>query len=99
MVASMQNVERLSITLPKDMVKMVRGAVSGGGYASSSEVIREAVRMWQDVNAARLQRLAEMRMAIAEADADTRLSISDADIEKHFKARLAKSQTAHRERG
>ena len=97
MVAPMQNVERLSITLPKDMVKMVRGAVSGGGYASSSEVIREAVRMWQDVNAARLQRQAEMRMAIAEADADPRLSISDADIEKHFKARFAKSQTAYRE--
>lgn len=98
MVASMQNVERLSITLPKDMVKMVRGAVSGGGYASSSEVIREAVRMWQDVNATRLQRLAEMRMAIAEADADPRPLISDDDIEKHFKSRLTKSKATDRGR-
>jgi antitoxin ParD1/3/4 len=94
----MQNVERLSITLPKDMVKMLRGAVSGGGYASSSEVIREAVRMWQDVNAARLQRLAEMRMAIAEADADTRPLIGDDDVEKHFKSRLKRSQATDRGR-
>ena len=92
----MQNVERLSITLPKDMVKMVRGAVSGGGYASSSEVIREAVRMWQDVNATRLQRLAEMRMAIAEADADPRPQISDVEVEKHFKSRLKQSQATDR---
>ena len=93
-----QNVERLSITLPKDMVKVLRGAVSGGGYASSSEVIREAVRMWQDVNATRLQRLAEMRAAIAKADADPRPSISDADVEKHFKSRLAQSQRTGRGR-
>jgi antitoxin ParD1/3/4 len=95
----MQNVERLSITLPKDMVKVLRGAVSGGGYASNSEVIREAVRMWQDANATRLQRLADMRKAIAEADADTRPYVSDADVEKHFKSRLKQAQAKHRERG
>jgi antitoxin ParD1/3/4 len=94
----MQNVERLSITLPKDMVKMLRGAVSGGGYASSSEVIREAVRMWQDVNAARLQRLAEMRMAIAEADADARPLVSDDNVEKHFNSRQKRSQATDRGR-
>jgi antitoxin ParD1/3/4 len=95
----MQNVERLSITLPKDMVKMLRGAVSGGGYASSSEVIREAMRLWQDANATRLQRITEMRAAIAEADADPRLYVSDADVETHFKLRLAQAQAKHRERG
>ena len=77
---------------------MVRGAVSSGGYASSSEVIREVVRMWQDVNAGRLQRLAEIRMAIAEAGSDTRPLVSDDDIEKHFKARLAKSKATGRGR-
>ncbi len=91
----MQNVERLSITLPRDMVKTVRGAVSAGGYASNSEVIREAVRLWQEVNAARLQRQAELRAAIAEADADPRPDLSEVDVDNHFKARLAQSLAAN----
>ena len=90
----MQNVERLSITLPKDMAQTIRGAVSDGGYASNSEVIREAVRLWQDVNATRLQRLADMRAAIAASDSDPRPSLSDDQVDTHFKARLAQSQAA-----
>jgi len=91
----MQNVERLSITLPKDMAQIVRGAVSAGGYASNSEVIREAVRLWQEANAARLQRLAGIRAAIAEADADPRPDLSEEEVDNHFKARLAQDQAAH----
>lgn len=88
----MQNVERLSITLPKDMVQTVRGAVSEGGYASNSEVIREAVRLWQEANAARRQRLAGFRAAIADADADPRPNLSEEEVDNHFKARLAQDQ-------
>lgn len=91
----MQNVERLSITLPKDMAQTVRGAVSDGGYASNSEVIREAVRLWQEANASRLKRIAEMRAAIAEADADPRPNLSEDEVDNHFKARLAQDQAAN----
>lgn len=90
----MQNVERLSITLPKDMAQTVRGAVSEGGYASNSEVIREALRLWQEANAARLERVARVRRAIAEADADPRPNLSEKDVDRHFEARLAKSRAA-----
>ncbi|WP_191057707.1 ribbon-helix-helix domain-containing protein, partial [Geminicoccus harenae] len=37
--------EKLSITLPHDMAAMIRGKVRTGAYASSSEVIREALRL------------------------------------------------------
>ena len=40
-------IERLTITLPVDMAGLVKGAVEGGDYASSSEVIREALRDWK----------------------------------------------------
>ncbi len=82
----MQNVERLSITLPREMAQCIRGAVSSGGYASNSEVIREAVRMWQEADAARQQRLADVRAAVAEAGADPRPSLSFG-INRHFQAR------------
>jgi len=43
----MANVEKLSITLSKDMADAVRGAVESGDYATTSEVIRDALRGWR----------------------------------------------------
>ena len=37
-------VQKLSIALPKEMVKDIRSAVASGRYATTSEVIREAAR-------------------------------------------------------
>jgi len=43
----MPEIERLTITLPADMAALIRNAVDGGDYASSSEVVREALREWK----------------------------------------------------
>ena len=40
----MAGIERLSITLPADMARLIRAKVEEGSYASNSEVIREAQR-------------------------------------------------------
>mgnify|MGYP001604329124 FL=1 len=40
----MSTVEKLSIALTPEMAKEVRTAVDSGEYASSSEVIRDALR-------------------------------------------------------
>jgi len=90
----MQNVERLSITLPAEMVRMIRAKVEQGGYASNSEVIREAMRAWQEQEQQRAQRLAAARARIAEADAETAPPLSDADVDRHFAERLARSLAA-----
>jgi antitoxin ParD1/3/4 len=42
----MASVEKISIALPPEMVASVRQAVDAGEYASSSEVVREALRDW-----------------------------------------------------
>ena len=42
----MQAAEKLSITLPAEMVRVIRAKVEAGAYASNSEVIREAMRGW-----------------------------------------------------
>lgn len=85
----MQNVERLSITLPREMAQTIRSAVNDGGYASNSEVIREALRLWQDANATRQDRMAQLRAAIAEADADPRPSLTEDEVDRHFAVRIA----------
>ena len=43
----MPTVEKLSIALPPDMVSMIKAAVASGEYASTSEIIREALRGWK----------------------------------------------------
>jgi antitoxin ParD1/3/4 len=53
----MAEIERLTITLPRDMASVVRGAVAGGEYASSSEVVREALRDWKMKRALQLKEL------------------------------------------
>ena len=77
----MRNVERLSITLPTEMAHWVRAKVKAGSYASNSEVIRAAIRIWQEQ--LRAERLAGIRAKIAEADADPRPSVDDEDVETH----------------
>jgi hypothetical protein len=40
----MPNVEKISVTLPAEMVAGIRAAVDGGEYSSASKVIREALQ-------------------------------------------------------
>ena len=42
----MAQIERMSIALPTPMADTVREAVEAGEYASVSEVMRDALRLW-----------------------------------------------------
>jgi antitoxin ParD1/3/4 len=66
----MAAVERLTITLPAEMAGMVKGVVDEGDYASTSEVIREALRDWKMKRELRLYRLAELKADIDRGLAD-----------------------------
>jgi DNA segregation ATPase FtsK/SpoIIIE-like protein len=43
----MSKLEKLSISLTPELASLVRSAVTEGDYASTSEVIREALRDWK----------------------------------------------------
>ena len=60
----MAEIERMTITLPSDMAAVVKSAVEGGDYASSSEVMREALRDWKMKRALQLQELAALKSEI-----------------------------------
>ncbi len=51
--------EKISITLPNDMLSAIKNRVDAGAYGSTSEVIREAIRLWQ-----RREEEHETRMAV-----------------------------------
>jgi antitoxin ParD1/3/4 len=63
-------IERLTITLPTDMAAVVKGAVADGDYASTSEVVRAALRDWKMKRALQLQELAALKTDIDKGLAD-----------------------------
>jgi antitoxin ParD1/3/4 len=65
-------IERLTITLPAEMAGLVKGAVDEGAYASTSEVIREALREWRSRREIQMQQLAALKADIARGLADAR---------------------------
>ena len=88
--------QKLSITLPADMARMVRDKVEGGAYASNSEVIREALRTWQEREAMKAQRVDEIRQRIIESVNDPRPSLTAKEVSKRLKTLHQKTVKAHR---
>jgi antitoxin ParD1/3/4 len=65
----MANIEKISIALPQEMIESIRDAVDQGEYATTSEVVRDALRDWgmkrklEDLNTAELRRLVQEGIA------------------------------------
>lgn len=57
----MPGVEKISIALTPDLAAAVQEAVESGGYASTSEVIREALRDWREKRRLHEQQINELR--------------------------------------
>ncbi|MGA9824257.1 MAG: ribbon-helix-helix protein, CopG family [Methylocystis sp.] len=66
----MAEIERITITLPAEMAAVVKAAVEGGDYVSTSEVIRAALRDWKMKRALQLQDLAALKSDIDKGLAD-----------------------------
>ena len=76
----MPGVEKISIALPPEMVSTVREAVESGEYASSSEVVREALRDWSHKRNLRERGLDELRQVWKEAMDDNSPGVSPDEV-------------------
>jgi antitoxin ParD1/3/4 len=90
----MQVAEKLSITLPAEMVRTIRAKVSGGGYGSNSEVIREAMRGWMERERQLLALDAAIARGIADADAGRVHTVAEVRAELRARRRSGKSASA-----
>ena len=63
----MSSVEKISIALPPEMVAQLRQAVQTGEYASSSEVVRDALRDWTHKRQLQQNGIMELRQLWQEA--------------------------------
>jgi antitoxin ParD1/3/4 len=66
----MPAVEKISIALPPEMAANVRKAVETGEFASTSEVVRDALHEWMLKRNLRQQSLDELRSLFGQAQQD-----------------------------
>jgi antitoxin ParD1/3/4 len=74
----MAKVEKITVGLSEDTLSAVRDAVASGEYASTSEVVRDALRDWKVKHRLSRMELDEMRRLVQEG-ADSGPGI-DADL-------------------
>ena len=60
----MSKLERITVTMPAEMAAKLRAAVEEGSYATSSEIVREALRAWVDKQERREASLSAFRAEI-----------------------------------
>ena len=84
--------EKLSISLPSEMVAAIKARVDAGSYASTSEVLRAAVRVWLREEEEYQQRIAAIRQRVKTSLDDPRPDLSMQDIDSWIETRAAEKQ-------
>jgi len=84
----MAAIERISITLPAEMAASLRHTVEGGQYASTSEIVREALREWARKRDDELRDLESLRQAVKIGD-ESGAGIPAADVFAELRRMIA----------
>jgi antitoxin ParD1/3/4 len=82
--------EKLSISLPAEMVAVIKQQVEAGRFASSSEMLRDAVRAWMRDEEEHNERIAAIRAGIARSLADPRPLLTSAEVDARLDALAAR---------
>ena len=88
-----EKAERITITLPPDMLASIKKEVSSGSYGSTSELIREAMRLWQkreEEHKARISSIRERLAHSAQSGEPVLLDTAFKNIEMFHKQRMKK---------
>lgn len=83
-------VEKLSITLPDKLARLVREKVESGMYASNSEVIREALRVFREQEEIKEQKINWLRSELQKSIDDPRPSIDASEVFAKLEERFGK---------
>ncbi len=88
-----EKAERITITLPPDMLASIKKEVSSGSYGSTSELIREAMRLWQkreEEHHIRISLIRERLAHSAQSGEPVPLNTAFKRVEKLHKQRMKK---------
>jgi antitoxin ParD1/3/4 len=83
----------MNVSLTDELANFVKAKVSAGRYASSSEVVREALRLMEKLERQEAEKLGHLRNAWQEGiDSGEAGEIDFAALKKEARARLAASK-------
>lgn len=57
----MSGMERVTVALPASMAEEMRAAVEAGEYATTSEIVRDALRLWESRRELRAREIESLR--------------------------------------
>ncbi|WP_349631088.1 ribbon-helix-helix domain-containing protein [Bradyrhizobium jicamae] len=87
-------VEKLSVALTGEQVSSLKAAVDAGEYATTSEIVREAVRDWQLKRELRQDEIKRLRQLWDEGVASGSAGVLDMKaLRKEARARLARKSS------
>ena len=93
----MASVDKLSIALTPEFTADIREAIATGEYASTSEVIRDALRAWKQARQSQAVAIDELRRLWQDGIESGHGALLDAnDIKRRGRERLAMRQNAGR---
>ena len=80
----------MNVSLTEELANFIKAKVSGGRYASSSEVVREALRLMEKVERQEAEKLGLLRQAWREGvDSGEADAVDFAALKQEARARLA----------
>jgi antitoxin ParD1/3/4 len=82
--------ETLSVTLPEKMIDAINSRVESGAYASSSEVLKQAVQLWLRQEEEHEARMAAIKARVKASLDDPRPSLSSAEMRAELDSLFAK---------
>lgn len=82
--------EKLSITLPTEMVDVIRAEVEAGTYASTSDVVRAAIDVWIRGEEEHRERIASIRARVQASLDDPRPRLSSQEMRTALDALFAR---------
>lgn len=93
----MSSAEKISITITGDLLRAIRDSVAAGEYASTSEALRDAVRVWQRQRTEDAERLAAIRARVSRSLDDPRPDLEPDEVEARIAAAAARLSTSRRD--
>ena len=90
----MEAAGKLTITMPPDMIRDLRASVAAGEYGSTSEAIRDALRVWHRQRIENAERLTAIRARIRRSLDDPRPDMTLEEVDTALDAAFARAEQA-----
>jgi antitoxin ParD1/3/4 len=88
----MSAASRKTVNLTPEQFDLVRASIEAGEFASPSEAIGDAIRVWKQARADRAQRLEEIRARIRRSLADSGPDLSSSEMDAFLEGLYAAAE-------